>query len=293
MFFSGTTTPVVQKEVLSVAFNPKIKVGQYCKKLQRRQQHRQQQQQSQQHPLEQMWQTMRTTATPATTELAATRVIFEDLIYQYNRNIRDYNQNIRLMSQNLHSLVRQQQQQLQSQPQPQPQRQQRQEQFVFSFDVPAPSSSSSTDNQVDVMQHVRLLQYILPEHESTTHCPISLEAFEPDEDICQIIGCAHIFKREHGLRWLRRNPVCPVCRHDLRQEQSPHSPSFSSSSSSSSNNVSPFPSPPLNIPTNSLADIFSNPERLRQMIGSVFRQDMSGAQLLYEFEMPLHDGTVD
>ena len=47
-------------------------------------------------------------------------------------------------------------------------------------------------------------------------CPISMENFEENEQICRIRGCRHIFKRDHLMRWLQTNTNCPVCRYDLR-----------------------------------------------------------------------------
>ena len=47
-------------------------------------------------------------------------------------------------------------------------------------------------------------------------CPISMENFEENEQICRIRGCRHIFKREHLMRWLHTSINCPVCRYDLR-----------------------------------------------------------------------------
>jgi len=47
-------------------------------------------------------------------------------------------------------------------------------------------------------------------------CPISMENFEENEQVCRIRGCRHIFKRDHLMRWLQTSVNCPVCRYDLR-----------------------------------------------------------------------------
>ena len=47
-------------------------------------------------------------------------------------------------------------------------------------------------------------------------CPISLEPFEPDDLICRIKHCGHLFKRQHLINWFGRNVRCPVCRFDIR-----------------------------------------------------------------------------
>lgn len=50
----------------------------------------------------------------------------------------------------------------------------------------------------------------------TTHCPISLEVFSIDEELCQIKQCRHIFKWSSLQTWFSRNSQCPVCRFDIR-----------------------------------------------------------------------------
>jgi hypothetical protein len=47
-------------------------------------------------------------------------------------------------------------------------------------------------------------------------CPISLEDFVENEEICQIKHCGHIFREEALRNWFRRNVRCPVCRYDIR-----------------------------------------------------------------------------
>lgn len=48
-------------------------------------------------------------------------------------------------------------------------------------------------------------------------CPISLERFEGDTEVSQIIHCGHIFNREDLNVWFERNVRCPVCRYDIRR----------------------------------------------------------------------------
>jgi hypothetical protein len=49
-----------------------------------------------------------------------------------------------------------------------------------------------------------------------THCPISLEEFSTEEELCQIKQCRHIFKWSSLQTWFSRNSHCPVCRFDVR-----------------------------------------------------------------------------
>ena len=59
-----------------------------------------------------------------------------------------------------------------------------------------------------------------------TRCPIGLDDFEENEAIKQIVECGHIFKVEPLLRWFSRHTKCPLCRCDLRTEQTQRDVSF-------------------------------------------------------------------
>jgi len=71
-------------------------------------------------------------------------------------------------------------------------------------------------------------------HEET--CPISLDDFIVNEDICQIIGCGHYFKKNHIIRWFQNNHICPVCRFSVRNYQRPNIDSSNNNISSQTNN---------------------------------------------------------
>jgi hypothetical protein len=47
-------------------------------------------------------------------------------------------------------------------------------------------------------------------------CPISLERFQDNSMLTQIIGCGHLFCNNEITRWFRSNVHCPVCRYDIR-----------------------------------------------------------------------------
>jgi hypothetical protein len=47
-------------------------------------------------------------------------------------------------------------------------------------------------------------------------CPISLERFQDNSMLTQIIGCGHLFCNNEITRWFRTNVHCPVCRYDIR-----------------------------------------------------------------------------
>ena len=52
--------------------------------------------------------------------------------------------------------------------------------------------------------------------EDATRCPITLEIFNEESEIIRIDGCGHCFLRNGILRWFRNHVSCPVCRHDIR-----------------------------------------------------------------------------
>jgi hypothetical protein len=64
-----------------------------------------------------------------------------------------------------------------------------------------------------IQQNTRIIFYDTSMNE--TRCPITMEDFVEGEEVLQIAGCGHYFKREGLMEWFRRNHLCPVCRHRL------------------------------------------------------------------------------
>ena len=58
---------------------------------------------------------------------------------------------------------------------------------------------------------------------NNTRCPITLEEFQPDDMVCEIKHCRHLFKRDSIMDWFQRNVRCPVCRYDIRDYIEPPS----------------------------------------------------------------------
>lgn len=48
-------------------------------------------------------------------------------------------------------------------------------------------------------------------------CPISLERFENNASVSQIMHCGHIFNPADLNLWFQANVHCPVCRYDIRR----------------------------------------------------------------------------
>ena len=55
----------------------------------------------------------------------------------------------------------------------------------------------------------------IPSGESQT-CPITLDPIQEGDEVCRIRHCGHIFKRTSIENWFLRNVRCPVCRYDIR-----------------------------------------------------------------------------
>jgi len=47
-------------------------------------------------------------------------------------------------------------------------------------------------------------------------CPITLEPFEEQQMLTQIMYCGHVFSQEGITRWFEGNVRCPICRYDIR-----------------------------------------------------------------------------
>jgi hypothetical protein len=62
-------------------------------------------------------------------------------------------------------------------------------------------------------------------------CPISLERFDNDDMVRQILHCGHIFCQNQFQEWFNNNVRCPVCRYDIRN----YRPSATNNSVNSNN----------------------------------------------------------
>jgi hypothetical protein len=51
---------------------------------------------------------------------------------------------------------------------------------------------------------------------ANSSCPITLEPFEEQQMLTQIMYCGHVFSQEGINRWFEGNVRCPICRYDIR-----------------------------------------------------------------------------
>jgi hypothetical protein len=51
--------------------------------------------------------------------------------------------------------------------------------------------------------------------ENYDRCPIDLSPFQNDDEVTQILGCNHIFRRRNIQMWFMNHSTCPVCRYNI------------------------------------------------------------------------------
>jgi uncharacterized Zn finger protein (UPF0148 family) len=70
--------------------------------------------------------------------------------------------------------------------------------------------------EYQISNATRNINYGVIENPLNLSCPISLETFESDNDVTQIVHCGHIFNEDSLNQWFQSNVRCPVCRYDIR-----------------------------------------------------------------------------
>ena len=163
-------------------------------------------------------------------------IINNTIVSQLERLMGDYNENMRYYNQNMSNLLEMYRDGLRED------RVRRQQRYTRFFSTPIynnlfttpinnrylytnTNTNTNTDLQ-DVIIRPTLEQIedatesvIYDPSFSQVQCPISLEAFDVDEEICRIIHCGHLFKKTSLMSWFERNVRCPVCRYDIREYQ--------------------------------------------------------------------------
>jgi hypothetical protein len=93
-----------------------------------------------------------------------------------------------------------------------------------------------TQSQIETAtRRVRYCDIISPKN---TSCPISLTNFDDNDMVTVIRHCGHIFNTDDLTTWFRSHCNCPVCRYDIRQDNSNASSVFPSENQNTSNNTS-------------------------------------------------------
>jgi hypothetical protein len=93
-----------------------------------------------------------------------------------------------------------------------------------------------TPSQIETAtRRVRYCDIVSPKN---TSCPISLTSFTDNDMVTVIRHCGHIFNTDELNTWFRGHCSCPVCRYDIREDNSNASSVFSSENNNSINNTS-------------------------------------------------------
>ena len=62
-----------------------------------------------------------------------------------------------------------------------------------------------------INENVTQLKYSQIENPLNDSCAICQDDFNPDDDVCKINSCGHIFKNNLINNWLKEKHSCPVC----------------------------------------------------------------------------------
>jgi hypothetical protein len=93
-----------------------------------------------------------------------------------------------------------------------------------------------TQSQIETAtRRVRYCDIVSPKN---TSCPISLNSFNDNDMVTVIRHCGHIFNTDDLTVWFRSHCNCPVCRYDIREDNSNASSAFHSENQNSSTNTS-------------------------------------------------------
>ena len=92
--------------------------------------------------------------------------------------------------------------------------------FPFYGIFPVGTGSSESYEIPTINHFTHATEYCVYDRETmagTRACPITLDEFQDNEQICRIKHCRHIFKSVALQNWFSRNAHCPVCRYDIRR----------------------------------------------------------------------------
>jgi hypothetical protein len=150
---------------------------------------------------------------------------FGDIIYQYNKNIRDYNDNMQLYLDIIKNREPVQPQNNNRSPDDYTYyytQSVRPSNNIFSSLFPTTRRENTLQDvvvrptQEQILGATEIVSFDESLSNNNTNCPITLEPFANGEHICRIKHCSHLFKQSALNDWFIRNVRCPVCRYDIR-----------------------------------------------------------------------------
>lgn len=74
-----------------------------------------------------------------------------------------------------------------------------------------------TPTETHIRNAIRDVSYVSIPDPIYTMCPISMEPFNSEDTVSQIIHCGHFFGQQSLVQWFGRNVRCPLCRYDIRE----------------------------------------------------------------------------
>jgi len=71
--------------------------------------------------------------------------------------------------------------------------------------------------QRQIENATRTVEFSSIENPPNTSCPITLDGFDANTRVRQILHCGHVFDAVAFTSWFRGHTHCPVCRYDIRE----------------------------------------------------------------------------
>lgn len=121
--------------------------------------------------------------------------------------------------------------------------------------------------RAQIENSTRVIRYSEIENPTNQSCPITLDRFENDSTVTQILQCGHIFTPSGIESWLQTNVRCPVCRYDIRSYRAPptqqsepivEEPSSEDTPNQSLQQPSPERRQPRSSATENISNVLSN-----------------------------------
>jgi hypothetical protein len=82
--------------------------------------------------------------------------------------------------------------------------------------------------RTQIENSTRILQFTEITDPINSSCPITLERFDENSNVMQILQCGHIFTPSGIESWFQTNVRCPVCRYDIREYRTQSIPTATS-----------------------------------------------------------------
>jgi len=87
------------------------------------------------------------------------------------------------------------------------------------FTIPTEPVETNNLTRTELNQVIITQRYNLINNPLNSTCPITRDEFRSTDQVIMICSCRHLFTSgEHIISWLRVNPICPLCRHSLRDD---------------------------------------------------------------------------